>query len=151
MSPKFEDTETTMGDANDTIRAVVRGEAKVDALAEKVGDLKNALEEFIDRFDSDFEMVRDKLTGFAVATAAIEDLKRRQAGLEAKVDEKSDARQAEIATLSGRVTTLEADQKTLIVEKAKLETKLETISGKVYAFSGASAVIAFLAGKLIHT
>ena len=144
---------------DEQMRAMVRNEAKVDSLAEKVGELKTSFEEFIDRFDADFDVFRDKIASFAVVGSAVEDQKKlipalaskideRCSSLDAKIEERSSARKDEIADLKTTVATLTEKVATNTVEKAEMKVKLDAITARVYYISGAAGLLAWIAARL---
>lgn len=151
--------EPSMPNNEDTLRAMVRNESKVDSLAEKVGELKTSFEEFIDRFDADFDVFRDKIASFAVVGSAVEDHKKlipalaskideRCSSLDQKLEERSNARKDEIAELKTAYARLEEKVATNTIEKAEMKVKLDTITARVYYISGAAGLLAWIASRL---
>lgn len=123
--------------SNDYIRAMARSEAKVEALTESMRELKRAVEELIDRVDADVDALRTKAESFGVIAAAVDELKRREAVLETKI-ENFGTEQAALKT-----GALDRDRRVTI-----LETTVEALKVRVWMASGAFGVIAFIAGKL---
>ncbi len=122
---------------DETIRAVARSEAKVEALTEAFKDLKRAIEELVDRIDADIDGLRSKSEGFAVVTSVVDDLRRRVTVVETKVE----AQGIELARLETKLENA-------IIEKTKMETRLESLSIRVWTASGAAGTLAWIAAKV---
>jgi predicted RNase H-like nuclease (RuvC/YqgF family) len=133
------DAATMTNGSEETIRAIARSETKVEALTESMRELKKAVEELIDRVDADIDTLRAKAEGFAVTAANVDDLRRRVTVLETKVE-----------THGTEIVKLQTKLDNAIIDKTKLETKLEAVHARVLIFSGASAVLAWIAGKLFR-
>lgn len=133
--------------AAEHIRVSARTEAKVEALAETIRELKKTieetvrelrrtLEEVVDRVDADIDSVRDKTEAVAVTAAAVEDLKRRVTILETKLD----ANGAEHATLKAAAD--EGGRRLLL-----LETKVDALQYRVWYASGSIGVLVWFASR----
>lgn len=131
------EAETTQVNHDETIRALARHEAKVEALTDSMRDLRKAIEELIDRVDADIDTLRAKSESFAVVASNVDDLKRRATILETKLE-----------ALALDNAKLEQRLETAIIERTQIATKLESLTARVYMISGAAATVAWVAGKL---
>lgn len=147
MSPAYEPNEHMLSGEGqqqqaEYIRAMARGEAKVETLTENFRELKRTIEELIDRVDTDVDTLRQKTEGLGVISAAIEDFKRRATVIETKVDVYA----IDMATLKAGFTAASVGMEKRM---ATIEATVESLKQRVWMAAGAFSIIAFIAARVI--